>query len=289
MRWKRVAGTWLVILLILGGALFSIRRSLTDKMLFFPSRGQWRKPSALGLPYEHIRLEATDGIHTQAWWIPGRHGEPIVVMFHGNAGTIADRLDNAKLLHDLGLTVMLPEYRGYGDSEGKPTEEGLYLDAHAAVVEARRRAPEWPLIVFGRSLGGAVAIDVASKEPVDGLVAESTFTSLKRMAKKVVQIPFASLLAVYEFDSLRKIQDVDVPVLVIHGEQDEMIPFQMGEKLYAATEGAPWRRLHGVVGGDHNGTFSAGGEAYWNAWRVLLEVVRRRAVEAAERQDGEED
>lgn len=284
MRWRRVAVAVAVAVLILGVGLFSIRRSLTDAMLFFPAKGQWRKPSALGLPYEHVWLEAKDGTRTQAWWMPGNHGEPIVVMFHGNAGTISDRLENAKLLHDLGLTVMLPEYRGYGDSEGKPSEEGLYLDARAALAEARRRAPGWPVIVFGRSLGAAVAIDLAAAESVEGLVAESAFTSLKRVAGKALKVPFASLFTAYEFDSLSKIPRVDAPALVIHGEEDELIPFSMGEQLFEATRDAPWRRFHAVPGGDHNGTFDAGGEPYWEAWRALLDEVRRRGTTHPEAQ-----
>ncbi len=165
-------------------------QSITDSFLFHPRKGQWRTPAALGIPFEDLRLTANDGVELQAWWLPGG-GDVAVVTFHGNGATIADLLDHNATLVQLGVSVLALEYRGYGDSGGRPSEEGLALDAATAFAEARRRRPK--LVAHGRSLGGAVAIRGASEAAVDGLIVESTFTTLREMAGKS-GIPLASHL-----------------------------------------------------------------------------------------------
>lgn len=249
-----------------------ILRRLTDAMLFHPTRGQARTPASFGVDYEELAVLATDGVRTQAWWIPGDVSGPVVLMFHGNAGSIADRLENAMMIRELGVDLMMAEYRGYGDSQGRPSERGLYRDATAALAEARDRACGRPVVVFGRSLGGAVAVDLASREQVDGLIVESTFTSLPAMARST-RIPFATRAVAYAFDSVAKIGRVKAPVLVIHGDADELVPFRMGEALHRAAVGSVDARFFRVHGGDHNGTWLAGGSAYWDAWREMLERV----------------
>jgi hypothetical protein len=276
---RRVLAAILVAVLLLGIGLFLFRRPLTDAMLFYPDHGQGRSPDDVGLAYESLWVEASDGVRTEAWWIPAGPDAPVILFFHGNAGTISDRLENAAELHGRGASVLLAEYRGYGNSGGKPSEQGFYRDARAALAVARERAGDAPVVVFGRSLGGAVAIDVASRERVDGLVVESSFTSLGEMAKRAVSVPFASVLAAYDFDSVAKIGRVTVPVLVIHGEDDELVPMEMGRRLYEAARGAPWRRIHAVEGGDHDSTLAVGGEAYWEAWKAFLATVEHRAEE----------
>lgn len=246
-----------------------LRTRITNAMLFYPERGQSRSPDELGMEYEPVWVTASDGVHTQGWWIPGEASSPVVLMFHGNAGTISDRLENAHALHQLGVTVYMAEYRGYGDSEGTPSERGLYDDARAALAAVRSRAADKPVVVFGRSLGGAVAIDLAHRETVDGLVAESTFTSLRHMAK-ATGIPLASHLVAYDFDSVQKIASVKAPILLIHGDADELIPVMMSEQLRAAATGAPKVEFHRVSGGTHNDTWRVGGSAYWDAWRSFL-------------------
>lgn len=261
-------------LLVLVGLGLLLRRPMTDAMLFYPSRGQDRTPQDLGLAYETVWLRAPDGVCTQAWWIPGTPGAPVIVFFHGNAGTMADRLENAAMLRGLGPTVFLVEYRGYGDSEGRPSEAGLEADAREAVREARRRAgPEGKIVLFGRSLGGAVAAYAASVERVDGLVLESTFTSLRAIAGRAVAIPFAGRLAAYDFDTASLMPSIACPVLVIHGEDDRLVPVAMGRKLYDLATRAPWRHFHEVPEGDHNDTYTLGGRPYRDAWVLLLANV----------------
>jgi fermentation-respiration switch protein FrsA (DUF1100 family) len=226
------------------------------------------------LGYEELRLLSDDGISTQAWWIPYA-GPPeralgvAVVTFHGNAGTMADRLEHTRLLHDLGASVLTAEYRGYGDSEGSPSEEGLAADARAALAALRERAgPRGErAIVHGRSLGGAVAVRLASDESVDGLIVESTFTSLPEMAASTA-IPLARRLVAYRFDSEERLASITTPLLVVHGDRDEMIPLAMGRRLHAAAGGPA--ELLVVAGGTHNDTWIRGGEAYWACLRAFL-------------------
>lgn len=252
----------------------TLLRSITNSMLFYPTSGQSRTPAAVALAYEELRLVADDGTATQAWWIPFVGPAELalgvaVVTFHGNAGTMADRLEHTRLLHDLGVSVLAAEYRGYGDSEGAPSEEGLAADARAAHAALRERATARGerVVVHGRSLGGAVAIRLASEVPVDGLVVESTFTSLAEMAAST-SIPLARRLVAYDFDSEDRIAGVEVPVLIVHGDADELIPLAMGRRLEAASGGEA--DLFVVPGGTHNDTWYRGGEAYWRTLESFL-------------------
>ena len=271
-RWLWTALEVAGALVVLVGVVWMFRERITDAMLFHPGRGQPRTPAAVGLEHEAIGLTADDGIRTQAWWIPGDGTGPVIVFFHGNAGVMADRLENARALTELGTSVFMPEYRGYGDSEGRPSERGLYADAVAALREAERRAGNRPVIAFGRSLGGAVAAHAAARIPIDGLVLESTFTSLAEMARIVLPLPGAGKLPPYRFDTLGTIRKLSIPVLILHGDADELIPFRMGAAL---ARSAPEAILHRVVGGTHNDTWLVGGEPYWNAWAEFIERVER--------------
>ena len=272
----------MLVLLAIGIAaiLPGMFRSLTNAMLFYPTRGQDHTPAAVGLEYDELWITAEDGTRTQCWWMPYQ-GPPTralgvtVLAFHGNAGTISHRLDFHRQLHDLGASVMAAEYRGYGDSEGRPSEEGLSMDAVAALASARARAEARgdAVIVHGRSLGGAVAIRLAADAQVDGLIVESTFTSLTEMAARS-GIPLARHLVSYDFESLALIGEADAPVMIVHGEDDELIPFSMGERLRdrARTAGleVDW---FPVPGGTHNDTWHRAGPGYWTRLRGWLESL----------------
>ncbi len=257
-----------------------LRRALTDAMLFYPTRGQARRPADLGLPYEELQLRAADGVRLQAWWISPHGTGPVLVMLHGNAGTMADRLDNIVRLVALGCPVLALEYRGYGDSEGRPDEAGLYADARAGLAAARARAAGRPVILFGRSLGGAVALGVAGRDVCDAVIVESTFTSLGAMAART-GIPGARLLAAYRFDSLARVAGLEVPLLVVHGAEDELVPVGMGAALVRAARRSPDVRWLEVPGGPHNGMWTMAGPEYWATWSAFLDAVRRRHRPAA--------
>jgi len=257
--------------------------SITNLFMFHPTRGQHTQPSQLGMDFSELRIVAEDGVRTQAWWLPsavdGAFSGCTVVTFHGNGGTMADRLDWLQLIVAEGASVLATEYRGYGDSEGTPSEQACRLDARAALGEARRLAGEagGPLLLHGRSLGGAVAIALAAEESIDGLIAESTFTRVREMASRT-GIPFAARLVAYEFDSLSCLQKVTAPVFLVHGTSDTLIPFSMGEALRDALRerDVPVTFL-AVPGGEHNSTWQSAGERYWEELRRWRQETVRPA------------
>jgi fermentation-respiration switch protein FrsA (DUF1100 family) len=255
------------------GPLQWLLQSITNLFVFHPLRGQHTQPTQLGMEFSDLRLVAEDGVRTQAWWMPsavsdGALSGCTVITFHGNGGTMADRLDWCQRMVAEGASVLATEYRGYGESEGRPSESGCRLDAHAALAEARRLSAEGaPLLVHGRSLGGAVAIGLAAEAQVDGLIVESTFTRVADMAA-LIGIPFASALVAYRFDSVARLDDLDAPVFLVHGTGDTLIPFSMAEVLRdtLVARGAPVTFLP-VAGGEHNSTWQSAGESYWEALR----------------------
>ncbi|MFQ5528037.1 MAG: alpha/beta hydrolase [Thermoanaerobaculia bacterium] len=258
----------LLLLAVAGAVVIMVFRQFTDSMIFYPERGQSRSPSALGLSYEKIWLDA-HGDRIQTWWVAGESAGPVIVMFHGNAGTIADRLENVyEMVSRLGVTVLQVEYPGYGDSEGRPTEKSLFATGEAALREARARAGARPVVAFGRSLGGAVALEAATRIPVDAIIIESSFTTLGDMAAST-GIPLARLLVAYRFDALAAVGKLEVPLLIVHGDRDEVVPYEMAGRLFDA---APTRNkaMYTVEGGTHNTTWLVGGEGYWRVWTELL-------------------
>lgn len=261
-----VAGVVVVGVLLVGVPVIGrFAQALTDSMLFHPARGQNAVPGDFGVAHDDVWLVAEDGVKTQAWWMPVEGARTAVVSFHGNAGTMGDRLPHLTQLRSLGASVLAAEYRGYGESEGAPSEEGLAADARAAAAWVREHHAG-ALVVHGRSLGGAVGIRLADDVAVDGLIVESTFTSLGAMAERT-GIPLAARLVVYEFASQQRMGRIDVPTLVVHGDADELIPVAMGKAL---TEAAADGHLHVVPGGTHGDTWVRGGPAYWAAVQGLL-------------------
>lgn len=254
-------------------ALCTMFEPLINSMLFFPERGQWRTPEAVGLEYEQVWIES-GADRLQSWWLPGASSAdgPVIVFFHGNAGTIADRLENARLMIErLGASVLLVEYPGYGDSTGSPSEESLFAAGDNGLETGRRLAGGRRLVLFGRSLGGAVAVHSAAGRRVDALILESTFTSLAELGR-ALGFPVAAPLLPYRFDSREAIARVDAPTLILHGDRDEIVPFRMGEALFAASS-VDLKQFHAIAGAGHNDTVQMGGERYWDAWRGFLRSV----------------
>ncbi len=250
--------------------LNSLLQSITDLFVFHPVRGQHTQPSQLGMEFLDLRIVAEDGVRTQGWWMPSSvQGAPFsgatVLTFHGNGGTMADRLDWCQQIVSRGASVLAVEYRGYGESEGRPSEEACRADACAALVEARRLSADLPgpLLIHGRSLGGAVAIGLAAESEHSGLIAESTFTRVGDMAA-LTGIPLARKLVAYRFDSIDRIREIVPPVFLVHGTADTLVPYSMGVALRDARlkEGHSVRFLE-VEGGEHNSTWQEAGERYW--------------------------
>ncbi len=241
---------WLVIITVSVFAVISVYLYFNQKnMVFFPVRELAFTPDQLNLTFEDLVLNGSDGAAIHGWYFPSDSSNGKVFLFcHGNAGNISHRLETIEFLMDRQAAVLIFDYRGYGRSTGEPTEEGIYSDARLCydwLLNEKDYRPD-DVLIFGRSLGGAVAIDLASKASCGGLIVESSFTSVAHMARRIFPILPTSLLLRYNFDSLDKVAKVGCPVLITHSPHDDMIPYDMGEKLYeSAVEPKQFVKLSG--------------------------------------------
>ncbi len=210
-------------------------RYLEKSSLYYPTRQLEFIPSDIGLPYEEVFFAAGDGTKLHGWFVPAIDSQTTVIFVHGNGGNISHRLDKIKVFNDLKVNLFIFDYRGYGKSEGVPGEQGLYMDIQAAYDYIRQKQPNGKVVIYGESLGGAPAIDLASKEDIDGLVLEGTFTSVPDMAR-IIYPWLPTVLLKTKFDSLSKISRVKAPKLHFHGEFDNIVPFSMGKQLFEAAK-----------------------------------------------------
>ena len=243
-------------------------------LIYFPSRTHDLSPADLGLAVEEAPLTTEDGVHLHAWFLPVRGSRLTVLFASGNAGNMSHRLDRARLLQArLRTDVLLFDYRGYGRSGGSPDEEGTYRDARAAwqYLAETRGTPTERLILFGESLSAAVVLDLAISRPCRALVLESPFTSIRDMAAAVVPfLPVGPLLRT-RYDNLAKIPRLGVPLLLLHGEADEIVPFAQARRLFAAAPEP--KRFFPIPRAGHNDTYVTGGDAYWRTLAAFLETL----------------
>lgn len=224
------------LLLCIGLAVFIVL--FENKMIYFPTRhpqGDWKRAEQGAPALEDVWMTAEDGVKIHGWLARGEGAKVTVLYFHGNAGNLSDRVDWIRALTRIPANVLAVDYRGYGRSEGAPDEKGIYKDARAAyghLVDGLKIAPK-RIIVYGKSLGGGAACEIASTKACGGLIVQSTFTSIPDMAGRVIPV-LGPLLVRTHFGNEQKIGRVDAAVLVVHSRADELIPFAMGERLYAA-------------------------------------------------------
>jgi fermentation-respiration switch protein FrsA (DUF1100 family) len=239
-------------------------RGLENQFIYFPPRFPegFPSPQVIGQSVEEIWLTTEDGLKLNAFFRANPTSRQALLWFHGNAENIGYGLDTMKVLSRLGVSLLAVDYRGYGKSEGKPDEAGLYHDADAAYdyLVAKQQIRPQDIFVYGVSLGGAVAIDLASRRRCGGLIVQSSFTSARAMARRMLRIPLLEYVAKSRFDSLAKIRTVQAPILIAHGTHDEAIPFAMGEQLFAAAPEP--KRLCAIEGAGHNDVIAWGGERY---------------------------
>lgn len=232
-----------------------------DRLLYFPFTDIAASPAALGLGFEEVRLETDDGQTLAAWWIPARKERAVLLFCHGNAGNISHRLDSLAIFNRLGLSVLLFDYRGYGRSTGRPSEAGTYFDGEAAwryLVEGQKKKPE-KIILFGESLGGAVAAEIAARHRAGGLILQSNFTSIPELAARLYPFLPAKWLSKFRYATIDKIGAITAPKLIIHSPDDEIIPFSMGRALY---EKAADPKQFLQIRGGHNEGFLVSGKLY---------------------------
>ena len=258
-------------LLVVAGVIARYTGVLDRYFIYFPDREVSQDPGDKGLRYEDVTLVAADGIRLHGWFVPGP-GEITLVWFHGNAGNISHRMENLVDLHDrLGLNVFVFDYRGYGRSEGRPSEQGTYLDAEAALayVKTRPDVDGRKIVLFGRSLGCAIAAEVTISNDVYAVVLESPFTSVQALAKRAYPfLPGIGALVRTRYDTLSKVRQVSAPVMVLHGDRDDVAPFDMGRELFEAAN--PPKRFYSIAGAGHNDTYLVGGSAYYSALADFL-------------------
>ena len=267
----------IVLLLVVIVAIVGIRFA-EQKMIYFPMvfpDGYWDTSNFPGR-LEDCTFQTEDGVTLHGWFAyassSGNTPRRTLLFLHGNAGNITHRLTNiAYLIRGGGLNVCIFDYRGYGKSEGSPDEQGLYADAVAAYnyLLSRKDVNKEQIAFFGRSLGGAVAVELALHKPCEKLILESTFLSIKAMAAEVVGFLPVHYLLRSKFDSLSKIARIHVPLLMIHGNQDTIVPFEQGKQLFTAANEP--KCFYEIQGADHNDTYDIGGDAYFNHLRAFLD------------------
>ncbi len=212
-------------------------RLFEERFIFFPARSSASDltPAQAGVQVEDVFITTSDGVKIHAWWAETPSAERTILYFHGNAGNLSLRLPNIGWLQQLPANVLAVDYRGFGRSEGKPTEVGVYRDAEAAYdyLVNKRKIPPEQIIVLGQSLGTAVAVDVSTKRSVSALVLEAGFPSARRVAQ-AMGLPGVAWIIRSQFDSAAKLKSVRAPVLVAHCRQDSVMPYVLGEELHAA-------------------------------------------------------
>ncbi|NIR47512.1 alpha/beta hydrolase [candidate division KSB1 bacterium] len=263
----------IVFTLILVLIIFSVFiRLFENSFIYFPAKypdGFWQTET-FGLKVEDCYFTTADGVRLHGWLLTNENAVATLLWCHGNAGNIAGRLDNLAKLKALPVNVFLFDYRGYGKSEGQPNEKGVYRDAVAAYdyLVSRPNIDPDTIIPFGRSLGGAVAVDLATKRACAGLILESTFTTAKDMAKSAFgPIPVHWFIKT-EFNSIEKIGQIRVPLLVLHGTEDTTVPFKLGRQLFEAANNP--KEFYEIQGADHNNTYFRGGKDYFHKFEKFI-------------------
>ena len=227
--------------------------ALAAKFIFFPVKMIEFYPSQMEIPYEDVRFQNEEGLTLHGWYFKGKKDTTLLYL-HGNAGNIGDRLDKIQFLKRLGWSIFIFDYQGYGGSEGNPTIDGVLKDSEAAFryLKEARKCPNEQIVLFGESLGGTLALHLSQSEPTAAVILESTFTSLRDVARQVYSF-LPSFVVPDVYRSIDLIRHIKAPLLVIHGTNDEIVPFAMGKKLFDA---APHpKKLFAVPKAHHNDVY----------------------------------
>ena len=246
---------------------------MQPKFLYGPIREVDCTPADLELDFDDVTFKSSDGLRLSGWYIPKEGSEFTVLFCHGNGGNITHRLDSINIFHRLGLNCFIFDYRGYGYSEGKPSEVGTYLDAEAAYkwLTEEKNIPPDNIIIFGRSLGGSIAAHLTGKTKAAALVLESTFSSYVDIGRKFYPYMPVRRFARFSYRTIDYIKNVDCPVMFIYSRNDEIVPFEFGSKLYEAANN-PKEFIE--IFGSHNDAFLVSGEVYKESWMKWLNFLK---------------
>ena len=248
---------------------------LQGKMVFLsdmPGRALTASPDAIGLEYEDVFLTTSDNERLHGWYVPAVNARGVVLFFHGNAGNISHRLDSIAIFNQLGLSTLIIDYRGYGESSGKTSEQGTYLDAQSAwdYLVDQRGVPAESIVIFGRSLGGAIGAWLGSHQRPAAVIIESSFSSGVDMGRRLYPFLPVRLITRLRYPVAEYASRLQCPVLVVHSRDDEIIPFAMGEAIYAAVN-QPKKILE--LRGDHNAGFYISQQIYIPGLDQFIESV----------------
>lgn len=261
----KIFGFIILIIIIVFFLFWVYIRYYQTHGIYFPTHEIYYTPNQAGLHYEEINFKATDGVELNGWFVPNKNSKATLLFCHGNAGNISHRIDIIKLFHSINVGVFIFDYRGYGKSNGTPSENGLYKDALGAykyLSNSMGYKPE-KIVIYGKSVGANVAIELASRVKAAALISDSAFCSAIHMSKAIfpflpqkwvdkagksnsIQRKLEGWLLLIKFDALDKIKHINIPKLIIHSQDDEMVPFTQGKKLFEATsEPKEFYKMHG--------------------------------------------
>ena len=273
---KKVLRLGALIFLLFAGYYVSRAADLyfrQGKYVYHPEKKWTATPASEGLAYQDLILHSSDGIKLSAWFVPSAIPKGTVLFCHGNARNMSSDLDAVKMFHGFGYAVLILDYRGYGKSEGSPDEEGTYRDVQAAwdwLLQSQQQAAA-RIVICGRSLGAAIAADLASKNTPEALILEAAFTSLPEAGQDIHPYFPVKLISRYRYDTLSKMDRIHCPVLIVHSRDDELIPFRHAQRLYAAVTG---KKEFIEVGGPHKGGYKPTlGKYQRGVQRFLTELV----------------
>jgi fermentation-respiration switch protein FrsA (DUF1100 family) len=260
--WTAVVGA--IVVAVLAGTLMLVVRAVEPSLAFFPASGEDVTPRDFGQRFEALTIATTDGEQLHAWQLPAEAPRAQIVYFHGNGGNLSVWAPILVPLAQRGYSVLAVDYRGYGRSSGRPSERGLYRDVDAVIDRAwRDRNPGTPMVYWGRSLGSTMAAYAASVKPPDRIILESGFPDARAVVRSSPLLALLTPFASYRFPTAAFMHGVRTPVLVMHGDRDSVIPFDLGRALFERIEGP--KRFVTISLTDHNDATPADAGAYWSA------------------------
>ena len=268
----RTLGTFLLVTAASYVALVVLVYVFQARLIYFPNlggRGLRATPADIGLEFEDLKLKTDDAVLIHGWYVPAPAAGQVVLFCHGNAGNISDRLESIRIFHELGLSVLIFDYRGYGLSSGRPDEPGTYRDAETAWTYLTRRGyrPD-QIIVFGRSLGAGVAAHLARERRPGALILESAFTSVADLGSYHYWYLPVRWLTRFRYATVNYVRQVTAPVLVVHSRNDEIVPFQFGQRVFEQAQ-EPKGFLE--ITGGHNDGFLVSGPVYTEGLRRFVD------------------
>lgn len=255
------------------GFLWIVARLIEHSRVYHPVRDYLVRPDTAMIKYESVTLVTDDDKRLASWWCPAENARGTMIVCHGNAGNMSDCIEGAELFLSMSLNVLLFDYRGYGESRGWPTEKGLYSDVQSAyeyvLVRHEHMHESLPVLVYGRSLGGAVALHLAAQNELQGIIIESTFTSLPDMAKQLYP-SLPGWLCSQQYKNIDMIGQIDAPLLLSHSPADDLVPFSMGQKLFNA---APPDKKFVTLNGSHAAHGWTDTPSYKDALRRFVQTI----------------